>query len=487
MSPVGLKLVDIERRERAYRLRMPFRFGVTTATHGRQAMVRALIRLEDGRQSEGYSAEALGAKWFDKDLSLSDAQNHDQLRKSLELASDAYLEADFAAPFPLFADIYGSHVAACAALGLNPLIASYGQSLVDRAILDALCRGLGVSFYEALRSNLVGLAPHALAPDLEEVDAAGMFRDVRPAREIAVRHTVGLVDPIVASDISPGNRVGDGLPETLEEVVATYGNRYFKLKLGGDEAADLDRLGRIASVLDRMQVPYLVTLDGNEQYPDADGIASFYGRLAAHPPLARLAGSILFVEQPINRKEALARPIAALSRHVPVIIDESDGALSAFAEARALGYAGVSSKACKGIYKSMLNLARCRLWNEAGNGRYFMSAEDLTCEPGIAIQQDLALVNLLGLTHVERNAHHFIDGFDGRPDAEASAFLAAHPDLYHRQDGRVRLNVAEGKFAIGSLDCAGYGARAIPDLDATEPMPAAQWPTLQGAADDRRV
>jgi hypothetical protein len=478
--PVRLRLIQVERRERAYRLRIPFRFGVTTATHGRQAVVKARIRLEDGREFEGFSAEALGAKWFDKNLSLSDAENHHQLRKSLELASQTYLEADHAPLFPLFADVYGSHVAACAGLGLNPLIASYGQSLVDRAMLDALCRGLRVSFYEALRSNLVGLGRQAHAPELERANIADLFRNVRPAGGIEVRHTVGLVDPIIASDILPGDRVADGLPQTLEEVVATYGNRYFKLKLGGEEAADLERLRKIASVLDRMETPYFVTLDGNEQYPDAESIASFYGRLAAHSPLARLARSVLYVEQPINRSQALSRPVLALSRHVPVIIDESDGALSAFAEARALGYAGVSSKACKGIYKSILNFARCRLWNEEGSGRYFMSAEDLTCEPGIAIQQDLALVNLIGLTHVERNAHHFIDGFDDRPEAEASAFLTAHPDLYHRQDGRVRLHVADGKVAIGSLDCAGFGAAAIPALGATEPMPAAEWPT--GAA-----
>ena len=132
------------------------------------------------------------------------------------------------------------------------------------------------------------------------------------------------------------------------------------------------------------------------------------------------------------------------------------------------------------IYKSILNFARCRLWNEGRSGPHFMSAEDLTCEPGLAVQRDPALVNLFGLTHVERNAHHFIDGFDGRPEAEASAFLAAHGDLYRRRDGRVRLDVADGRLAIASLDCAGFGAEAIPDLAATEPMPAAEWPT--GAA-----
>ena len=480
MTPVRVRLLEIERRERPYRLRMPFRFGVTVATHGRQTLVRARIALEDGREAIGYAAEALGAKWFDKDLSLSDDDNHHQLRKALELACDAYLAAPFATPFDLFADHYDAHVAACAALKLNPLIASYGQSLADRAILDALCRGLGISFYDALRTNIVGLRSHPVASELENFDFDRLFADIKPAKSIDVRHTVGLADPILGSDLATDARVNDGLPETLEEVVAVYGNRYFKLKVGGDAQADLDRLTRIASVLDRIEAPYFATLDGNEQYPDADAIAAFYARVKETPALARLAASILCVEQPINRKEALARPVTALARLAPVIIDESDGELSAFVQARALGYSGVSSKACKGIWKSILNHAHCQIWNAQAGARYFLSAEDLTCEPGISIQQDLALVNLLGLTHVERNAHHFIDGFGGRPEAEADAFLAAHPDLYHRQAGKVRLLVAGGKFAIGSLDCPGFGTTLAPSFDAAEPMPKAQWP--RGAA-----
>src|SRR5690606_18830615 len=112
---------------------------------------------------------------------------------------------------------------------------------------------------------------------------------------IAVRHTVGLVDPIVASDLAAEDRIGDGLPETLEEVVAAYANRYFKIKIGGDAAADIDRLARIAGVLDRIGEPYFVTLDGNEQYEDAADIAAFYRRIGETPALKRLAASILYV------------------------------------------------------------------------------------------------------------------------------------------------------------------------------------------------
>src|SRR5919107_1602585 len=150
---------------------------------------------------------------------------------------------------------------------------------------------------------------------------------------------------------------------------------------------------------------------------------------------------------------ALSRPVGALARERPLIIDESDGELSSFPQALGLGYSGVSSKTCKGFYKSILNAARvARLNAEGREPRAFMSAEDLTTWPGVSVQQDLALVSLLGLGHVERNAHHFIDGMAFAPEREQLAFVAAHPDLYEKKDGRpARLKAVGGKLALHSL------------------------------------
>ena len=181
--------------------------------------------------------------------------------------------------------------------------------------------------------------------------------------------------------------------------------------------------------------------------------------MKATPRLDRLVASVAFIEQPIKRQNALAADVSALSRERPVIIDESDDSLDAFPRAKALGYRGVSSKTCKGIYKSILNAARCRLWGP----EYFMTGEDLTLQAGIAIQQDLALVSLLGLTHVERNGHHYVNGMADLPTHEQDAFLCAHPDLYERSHGAVRVRISKGQLAIGSLDCAGYASSAMPD------------------------
>jgi len=437
------RIAEIELRERDVRLRMPFRFGVVTLTESPQAFVRARIRLEDGREAWGAAAELLAPKWFDKDPALSNEDNFEQLRRSLATAREAYLAHE---PRTAWAH---------AAPGRG-LVQNYGPALIDRALLDALCRALGVSFYRAVQANQLG------AGRFEGMDLAAFFGTLRPRAAVAARHTVGLVDPITAADQS--GRVNDGLPETLEEVIARYRHRYFKLKVAGDARADLERLAAIAAVLDRIDGDYHVSLDGNEQYEDMQGVAELWARMKGDARLARLVQSVLFIEQPVKRQRALTAKVEGIDR--PVIIDESDDALDAFPRAKALGYRGVSSKTCKGLYKSLANRARCAAWGEG----YFMSGEDLTIQAGLALQQDLALVSILGLTHVERNGHHYVNGMAGLPQGEQNAFLAAHPDLYESSHGAVRVKIDDGMLALGSLDCPGYASGATPQWNSMKEM-----------------
>jgi hypothetical protein len=483
-----LRLEAVECFERDVNLRLPFRFGVITVTRSTQAVIRATIALEDGRTSVGVAAEMLAAKWFDKNATFSDAQNLDQLRQSLALAIDLYRAQGWSTPFGLYAGTYAEQQARGADLGLVPLVASYGPALLDRAILDALGRAEGLSFADLICRNAAGIGVTGLTSDLAGFDLPRFLASLKPGSGIAVRHTVGLVDPIVAADQKPDERVNDGLPETLEEVVAHYRGRYYKLKVAGNIAADLDRLSRIAAVLDRAAGDYRTTLDGNEQYDDVEGIAELWRRMCETPALARLVASALFIEQPIKRAAALTKSVDALARLKPLVIDESDGELTSFPAALALGYSGVSSKNCKGLYKSILNAARVAKLNaEAGANRYFMSAEDLTTLAGVSVQQDLALVSLLGLTHVERNGHHFIDGMSFAPESEQASFARAHPDLYDRSGGPARLRIHEGRLALGSLGCPGFAVAAKMDFAAMREMPPAPKGRIAPAHREKKI
>lgn len=468
-----VRLVGVERCERDFKNRLPFRFGVITVTGGTQAVVRATIELEDGRRATGVAAESLAAKWFDKNPAYSDAQNLDQLRQALDIAVGLYQGAGSRTPFDLYAETFREQIARGRALDLVPLVASYGPALLDRAIADALGRALGLSFADMVRRNVLGIRSTALTPDLAGFDMPRFLAGLTPGEAIDVRHTVGLVDPIVAADQKAGERVDDGLPETLEEVVRHYRGRFYKLKVAGNIAADIERLTRIAAVIDTGP-DYQATLDGNEQYDDIEGVIALWRRIKETPALARLAKSILFIEQPIKRQYALAKPVHALAAEKALLLDESDGEIGTFVEGLAMGYSGVSSKTCKGFYKSLLNAARCAMLNaKAGAPRHFMSAEDLTTLAGVSVQQDLALVSLLGLTHVERNGHHFIDGMSFAPKAEQASFAAAHADLYDAASGTTRLRIDGGRLRLGSLWQPGFANRGEIDFAAMRPMPAA--------------
>jgi hypothetical protein len=455
--------------ERDVALRLPFRFGAATLTQAPQAFVRARIKLENGSGAEGGAAELMAPKWFDKNPALSNDENFEHLRESLRIAAAAYAAGSANTAFGHSIDNYGPQIAIGALSGLNNLTACFGPALVDRAVLDALGRALKLSFYELIEKNVPLIQAPGWQQDLMAFDMEEYVYSLKPRTSIAARHTVGLLDAITAGDLA--QPLGDGLPETLEQVIERYGHTWFKLKVSGEVKADVERLAAIASVLDRSSAAYQTTLDGNEQFADAEGALALWHAIKAEPRLKRLAASIAFIEQPVKRQNALtggpASDVSELAEDKPVIIDESDDSLEAFPRARRLGYTGVSSKTCKGLYKSILNSARCRLWNrEEGGDRYFMSGEDLTTQAGLAVQQDLALAALLGLAHVERNGHHYVNGMAGLPEGEQARFLEAHPDLYEKSHGAVRLKIEQGKLALGSLRGPGYASGAMPDWEA---------------------
>lgn len=461
----SIRLIEAQVFERPVPFRFAFRFGVAEVTSAAQAFLRVRIVDETGRDAVGWSAEMMMPKWFDKSSELTPEENTDQLRTSLRLAKDAMLAAGTDTAFGLHAAVEPTHHTNCAQAGLNGLIASFGLALVDRAIIDALGRLAGAPAQKLVTKNLLGIDART-APDLTGFDLNAFLASLSIQASIAVRHTVGLGDALTADDLAA--RLGDGLPETLEEVIAAYGHRYFKLKISGDVEADVARLARIAAVLDQLRPDYQATLDGNEQYEDEAHVLALLDALKAEPQLARLRERILFLEQPIARAKAFAAPVSGLAARIAVEIDESDADIDAFVTAKGLGYTGISSKSCKGFYRALLNRARVAKWdNEAGADRYFMSAEDLTTQAGIGIQQDLVLAGLIGAAHIERNGHHFVDGMAGAPEAEAAAYLAAHGDLYHQRDGRTRLAIHDGLVSLVSLAAApGIGSAVEPDWSA---------------------
>ncbi|MBB2841587.1 UNVERIFIED_ORG: hypothetical protein GGE64_005371 [Rhizobium etli] len=462
MTAPRVRIVEIDAFERDIRLRLPFRFGAATLEKAPQAFLRVRVEDEEGKTAIGAAAEMMVPKWFDKNPALTPAQNVDQLRGSIRTAAAASLEAS--APATLFAAARLNEMETARRLPGNPLAAGFGPSLIARAALDAYCRLAGISFFDAVRCNLVGIGGPMLPGDMDADAVSAVLAGFRPAGSISARHTIGLLDPITESEIV--DPVDDDLPQSLEAVIARYGNRWFKIKLSGAVDADIDRIERIASVLDHLP-DYRVTVDGNEQFGAAEQLLALLARIETVPRLARLRAAIAFVEQPFSRAITMETPLGNLAAELPFLIDESDDGDGAFARARTLGYTGVSSKTCKGIYRSLLKAIRIKT---AGVPGLFLSGEDLTCQAGLAVQQDLALVSLLGLSHVERNGHHYVAGMQGAPQAEKVHFAAAHSDLYEQGREGPLLSIRDGRIAIASLGAVGYASGALPDFGSMRPL-----------------
>ncbi|HEY3180554.1 MAG TPA: enolase C-terminal domain-like protein, partial [Casimicrobiaceae bacterium] len=335
-------VVAVELFERPVRLRLPFRFGGATLREAPQAFVRARIRFPDGRSASGWAAEMMMPKWFDKSPQRSNAQNLDDLRRSLLFAAHAYeSESNARTAFGHAASHYRLLLTTGADEGLNALVASFGAALVDRAILDAVCRGQNLSFATAIRNNVPAIDA-ALAPDLRGFAFDAFLAALLPVSSIAARHTVGLLDPLTSADVVDRP---DDLPVALDEVIARYGHRHFKLKLSGNVAEDIERLTQTVAVLDALP-EYAVTLDGNEQFESVETVRDFWRAVDAAPRLQRLESATLYLEQPLPRELALSTDVHALARLKPLIIDESDANFDVFPLARRLGYAGVSGKSC---------------------------------------------------------------------------------------------------------------------------------------------
>lgn len=440
MSPrIAVKSIDLS--ERRVPFRHPFRFGAVTVNEAPQIFVHVTIEV-DGQRSTGAAAELMVPKWFNKDADLSAGDTIDQLRQSSAIARTLYLEhttPDTA--FGLHAARNGTQVAACGKAGIPPLAANFGTAEIDKAILDALLRSQRTDFFNGMRTNLAGLDAR-LTPDLDNSAISNFLTGRKVSQRIAVRYTIGMLDT---------------LDSVREAIRAKY--RFFKIKLCGDPEKDRVRLSELAALLGDSD--YQATLDANEQYRSIGDLDTLVKALQTDTALEALAARLLYIEQPFAREDTWNFDLRSLATTVAFIIDEADDSYDAFPRAKILGYRGVSSKSCKGLYKSLLNGARAACWNKAGED-FFISAEDLTCQAGLAVQQDNALVAFHGLKHAERNGHHYVDGFANTPALEAGSFLAAHSDLYEKSDGIVRLAVHDGTIATESLAVPGFACALQP-------------------------
>src|SRR5262249_36292274 len=169
-----------------------------------------------------------------------------------------------------------------------PLLTQFGTSLVERAMIEAVCRAAGQPFARMLWTNELGIRLGEVHPALAGLAPADLLPP-SPRTQILARQTVGLADPPLDADVAPAERLDDGLPQSLAACIQTYGLRHFKIKLSGALDSDVERLRRLAEVIEtHAPADYAFSLDGNEQFRTLADFRSYWDTLCRQPALPRV-------------------------------------------------------------------------------------------------------------------------------------------------------------------------------------------------------
>lgn len=424
---------------------------------------RMIVSDDRGNRSFGCSADRLSVRWLDKRPHRDVGLKRRELVALIQSARQSYLAAaDFDSPFAYWLDRHAEIVQAGRATDQEDLTSAFASALIERALLDAVCRLSNKSMFDMLREDRLGFRPGQLHRELQTINFENVL-PLRPVTEINIRHTVGIFDPLTEEDWPAAERLNDGLPETLDDYIKQQGIRYFKVKLSGDVDADLQRLARLWEIMPLGTEP-AVTLDANEAFTDLSTFADFVRRFEREQ--LGMFQHVLYIEQPLPRDLALsrqaARAIPELAKAKPLIIDESDGSLTAYHRALQIGYAGTSHKNCKGFFKSLANLALVAYF-ASDERQTVLSAEDLQNLPVVPLQQDFASVGILGLDHCERNGHHYNFGLSMLSDIDRRNATRRHPDLYEQRGDEWFLRIQEGRVQCASLHGPGFGVVDEPD------------------------
>jgi hypothetical protein len=458
--------------------RMPFRYGIAVMTRVPHAFLRLQVEI-DGKPHIGLAADFLPPKWFTKDPRRDLAAEIHEMLAVIQHAVRIATRLSGSTPFDIWEKLWHSQHQWAAVHQLPPLLANFGPSLVERALIEAFCRATDTPFHQALRSNSLGIRLGSLHPQLHNLQPPDLL-PTQPLRQLFVRHTIGLSDPLTREDIPPAERLDDGLPQSLDDCIRAYGLLHFKIKVNGDPEADLDRLQRVSRVIQaRAGAQFAFSLDGNEQYQSLESFRRFWNHVTAEPSLRDFMDHLLFVEQPLHRNLALDESVGVAFRawpgRPPIIIDESDASIESLPAALALGYSGTSHKNCKGIFKGIANRCLLRHLSSApGERPLLMSGEDLTNVGPIALSQDLAVMSALGIESVERNGHHYYAGLSQFPADIQDDVLRTHPDLYRRsRDGWPTLDIQAGRLKLDSVNRFPLGAGVSLDVTRFDPAPEA--------------
>ena len=448
--------------------RMPFKYGIATLTRLPHLFLKIDFEIK-GIKASGISSEGLAPKWFTKNPHTSFEEDIQEMISVIQHALKLTKKIGSAeCVFSFWRRIYDEQSKWGRNNSIPPLLTSFGVSMVERAMISAFCKASQMPFHLSVKE--LGFKLSEIYPELDDSLLDKTLPEI-PQDELEIRHTVGLADYLNEDEIPDGEKVSDGLAQSLEQNIKDYGIKKLKIKLFGNLEKDLKRLSQISAVMEAYGQDYSFSLDGNEYFTSAEDFKKYWQELESLDKLKTFLRKLLFIEQPIHREFALndetGRCFSTWKKRPLMIIDESDGELHSAKRALELGYSGTSHKNCKGVFKSIANA--CLVKSFSG----ILSAEDLCNVGPVALLEDLAVVSALGISHAERNGHQYMRGLSMFPNRIQKLVLNSHKDLYKSFDNFPALKIVKGKVSLKSVNKAPFGFNA--DLDCSSFTALKDW------------
>lgn len=431
---IGIKIKEVSVSFEEYRYRAPMKFRATVVD--RVTLLNIRMRVEgDGKESVGFGSMTLGNVWAYPSATLTHGQTLDAMKQlALEFAKIAESHPSEADPLELNHQLEPCYFTT--AQSIPPLATLVVASAIDAATHDAYGKALGINCYR-------GYGPDFIAHDLSryldsrfEGEWLDRYTSTDPRSSLAVYHLVGALDPLTDADLR--TRIGDGLPETLEDWIRADGVNHIKIKLDGDHLRwDVDRILSVDRVLSGMMpdAAWRYSLDFNERCQSVEYILDCFAQVREGEP--RAFERIQYVEQPTSRDlYASDTPdMHQAAKIKPVVIDESLVDYASLLRARELGYSGVALKACKGQSNALLMGAAAQKFG------MFTCMQDLTC-PGVSLLESVGLAaHLPPITAVESNARQYVPAANRKWEAR-------FPGIF---------KVRQGAFQTACLDGPGLG------------------------------
>jgi L-alanine-DL-glutamate epimerase-like enolase superfamily enzyme len=447
--PTDIRIAEVRHEFEEFKYRAPYMFGGRTVDRVTLLNVTCRVRTTDGREARGFGSMTLGNAW------AFPAASQDQGLGAMRALSEEYTKItaacdDSGHPIDLFRVLEPEFVRAASTLSktlalpaaIPKLCLLVVASAFDAAVHDAYGKVFGLSSYQTYGpSHMTRDLSHDLGPAFK-----GEYLDryllPAPQARLPLFHSVGASDPLDQSEVR--SRIDDGLPNTLEEWIASDGLIRFKIKLnGGNLPADFERVVRIDRLVTRLLPGRGVTdwkylLDFNEGCPNVGYLLEFMRRIREATPPG--FGRILYIEQPTSRdlQKDRSNVMHEAARLCPIVADEAVTDLETLLVAREMGYTGVALKACKSQTHALLTAAA------AQKHGMFLCVQDLTC-PGASLIHSAGLAaRVPGNAGIEANARQFV------PAANQS-WEPRFPGLFTIRDGTMH---------TGQLTGTGLGAVA---------------------------